>query len=200
MRVFPAVPPLQSPPPPRADYRCGDKRSVEHGSQALVSTMPSIYTRSRAGSVWSTWLFMWVVLSGVQTPCCNINILFFRGGAPLNDLTRGQAKQKNRGVNEIWTDAVLRASANASKGMAPKALSGNLVRMADLGNVPRQEKKFKVRNKKCTVRRMRYRACSRTSTARVAKAVPGILSTTQIRWWCAVPRKTVVPCCVYFVP
>lgn len=55
-----------------------------------------------------------------------------------------QAKQKNRGVNEIWTDAVQRAALNASKGVAPKALSGNLVRMGDLGNVPRQEKKFKV--------------------------------------------------------
>lgn len=57
-----------------------------------------------------------------------------------------QAKQKNRGVNEIWTDAVQLAASNASKGVAPKALSAHLVRMGDLGNVPRQEKKFKARN------------------------------------------------------
>ena len=62
---------------------------------------------------------------------------FYRG--------RPQAKQqKNRGVNEIWADAVQRAAANASQGVAPKALSDNLIRMGELGNVPRQEKKFKV--------------------------------------------------------
>ncbi|CAM9449539.1 unnamed protein product [Laminaria digitata] len=54
-----------------------------------------------------------------------------------------KAKQKNRGVNEIWADAVQRAATNASKGNAPKPLCANLVRMGDLGNVPRQEKKFK---------------------------------------------------------
>ncbi|CAM9730895.1 unnamed protein product [Ascophyllum nodosum] len=52
-------------------------------------------------------------------------------------------QQKNRGVNEIWADAVQRAAANASQGVAPKALSDNLIRMGELGNVPRQEKKFK---------------------------------------------------------
>lgn len=55
-----------------------------------------------------------------------------------------QTKVKNRGVNEIWTDAVMRAAEAAAKGTAPKAISGHLVRMGDLGNVPRQEKKFKV--------------------------------------------------------
>lgn len=82
-------------------------------------------------------------------------------------------------------------------------MSGNLTRMADLGNVPRQEKKFKVRKQKKYIGRLRrYRASSRTSTAIVAKAIVGILSMTsmkQIRRWCAIPRVT-VPCCVYFVP
>ena len=36
------------------------------------------------------------------------------------------------------------AANNASSGVAPKPLSAHLVRMGDLGNVPRQEKKFKV--------------------------------------------------------
>lgn len=54
-----------------------------------------------------------------------------------------QAKQKNRGVNEIWADAVALAAGNASNGTAPKPLCAHLVRMGDLGNVPRQEKKFK---------------------------------------------------------
>ena len=55
-----------------------------------------------------------------------------------------QAKQKNRGVNEIWADAVSLAAGKASAGTAPKPLCAHLVRMGDLGNVPRQEKKFKV--------------------------------------------------------
>lgn len=55
-----------------------------------------------------------------------------------------QAKQKNRGVNEIWAESVLIAASNASSGVAPKPLCAHLVRMGDLGNVPRQEKKFKV--------------------------------------------------------
>ncbi|CAM9767800.1 unnamed protein product [Ectocarpus fasciculatus] len=54
-----------------------------------------------------------------------------------------KAKQKNRGVNEIWADSVLLAASNASSGVAPKPLCAHLVRMGDLGNVPRQEKKFK---------------------------------------------------------
>lgn len=57
-----------------------------------------------------------------------------------------QTKQKNRGVNEIWADAVVLAAQNASSGAAPKPLCAQLVRMGDLGNVPRQEKKFKVRS------------------------------------------------------
>lgn len=56
-----------------------------------------------------------------------------------------QTKQKNRGVNEIWADAIVLAANNASSGVAPKPLCTHLVRMGDLGNVPRQEKKFKVR-------------------------------------------------------
>eukprot|EP00752_Nemacystus_decipiens_P002331 g2204.t1 len=54
-----------------------------------------------------------------------------------------KAKQKNRGVNEIWADAIVLAASNASSGVAPKPLCAHLVRMGDLGNVPRQEKKFK---------------------------------------------------------
>ncbi|CAN0303459.1 unnamed protein product, partial [Scytosiphon promiscuus] len=54
-----------------------------------------------------------------------------------------KAKQKNRGVNEIWADAVSLAAGNASTGVAPKPLCPHLIRMGDLGNVPRQEKKFK---------------------------------------------------------
>lgn len=47
-------------------------------------------------------------------------------------------------MNEIWADAVVLAANNASTGVAPKPLCAHLVRMGDLGNVPRQEKKFKV--------------------------------------------------------
>ncbi|CAN0049726.1 unnamed protein product, partial [Hapterophycus canaliculatus] len=54
-----------------------------------------------------------------------------------------KAKQKNRGVNEIWADAVSLAASNAATGVAPKPLCHHLIRMGDLGNVPRQEKKFK---------------------------------------------------------
>lgn len=38
----------------------------------------------------------------------------------------------------------MRAAEAAAKGTAPKAISSHLARMGDLGNVPRQEKKFKV--------------------------------------------------------
>lgn len=64
--------------------------------------------------------------------------------SPFFILFSQKSKVKNRGVNEIWTDAVIRAAGAAAKGSAPKAISGHLVRIGDLGNVPRQEKKFKV--------------------------------------------------------
>lgn len=73
-------------------------------------------------------------------PCSEVQLPSFA----KNDALGRQAKTKNRGVNEIWTDAVTRAAAAAASGTAPKAISGHLARMGDLGNVPRQEKKFKV--------------------------------------------------------
>lgn len=55
-----------------------------------------------------------------------------------------QAKNKSRGVQEIWTDAVMLAASAAERGEAPSGISALLSRMGSLGNVPRQEKKFKV--------------------------------------------------------
>ncbi|CAM9492461.1 unnamed protein product [Choristocarpus tenellus] len=57
-----------------------------------------------------------------------------------------KAKVKKRGINEIWAEAVEQAASSAKQ--SPPAISGHLLRMGELGNVPRQEKKFKnfVRN------------------------------------------------------
>lgn len=41
---------------------------------------------------------------------------------------------------------MIRAASSAAKGEAPKDISAFLCRMGDMGNIPRQEKKFKVKD------------------------------------------------------